>query len=197
MVFYGLGVTIGAGIYVLIGEAAARGGLYAPTSFLLAGVVMAFSAASFAELSVRYPVSAGEAAYVKAGFNSNTLSTLVGLMVISAGVMSAAAVSVGCIGYIRQFVDLPPGVLIAAVVIGLGLISAWGITESVTLAAIFALVEIGDLMIIIVAGFLDDPTLPLKLMEVIPLTTDGAVWSGVAAPPLAHWRWAHWQKSPD
>jgi amino acid permease len=66
VVLYGLGVTIGAGIYVLLGATAGRAGIYAPVSFLLASIVMAFSAASFAELSTRFPVSAGESAYVGA-----------------------------------------------------------------------------------------------------------------------------------
>ena len=48
LVLYGLGITIGAGIYVLIGEAAGRAGNFAPFAFLFSAVVMAFSAASFA-----------------------------------------------------------------------------------------------------------------------------------------------------
>lgn len=52
-VLYGLGVTIGAGIYVLVGIAAVRSGMYAPLAFALAAMVMSFSAASFAELGTR------------------------------------------------------------------------------------------------------------------------------------------------
>jgi len=37
---YGLGVTIGAGIYVLIGAAAARAGMYAPVAFVIAAVAL-------------------------------------------------------------------------------------------------------------------------------------------------------------
>ena len=65
-VLYGLGVTIGAGIYVLVGVAAGRSGMHAPLAFFGAALVMAFSAASFAELGTRMPVSASEAAYVQA-----------------------------------------------------------------------------------------------------------------------------------
>ena len=64
-VLYGLGVTIGAGIYVLVGLAAGRSGMHAPLAFMGAALVMAFSAASFAELGTRMPVSAGEAASCK------------------------------------------------------------------------------------------------------------------------------------
>ena len=38
-VLYGLGVTIGAGIYVLIGAAAARAGMQAPLAFVAAAVL--------------------------------------------------------------------------------------------------------------------------------------------------------------
>ncbi len=65
-VLFGLGVTIGAGIYVLIGATARRAGMHTPIAFLLAALVMAPTAASFAEFSSRMPVSAGEAAYVGA-----------------------------------------------------------------------------------------------------------------------------------
>ena len=47
-VLYGLGVTIGAGIYVLVGIAAGRSGMQAPLAYMAAAVVMAFSASSFA-----------------------------------------------------------------------------------------------------------------------------------------------------
>ena len=41
LVLYGTGITIGAGIYVLIGAVAGHAGKYAPWSFLLAAMVMA------------------------------------------------------------------------------------------------------------------------------------------------------------
>jgi len=66
---YGLGVTIGAGIYVLIGAAAARSGVHAPLAFVVAALLMALSAASFAELAARLPVAAGEAAYAREGLS--------------------------------------------------------------------------------------------------------------------------------
>jgi basic amino acid/polyamine antiporter, APA family len=40
LVLYGTGITIGAGIYVLIGAVAGHAGVYAPWSFVLAGMVM-------------------------------------------------------------------------------------------------------------------------------------------------------------
>jgi amino acid transporter len=68
---YGVGVTVGAGVYVLIGAAAAHSGMYAPTAFAIAALLMALTAASFAELVTRAPVAAGEAAYVALAFHSD------------------------------------------------------------------------------------------------------------------------------
>ena len=82
---YGLGTIVGAGIFVLIGEAAGKAGLYAPVSFGLASLLVAFTAFSFAELSSRYPKSAGEAIYVQECFGLKPLSLAVGLLVALAG----------------------------------------------------------------------------------------------------------------
>ena len=77
LVLYGLGVTIGAGIYVLVGETVVRAGPYAPAAFLLSAFVMAFTAASFADLSGRVPQAAGEPIYVDAGFQLGWLTLAV------------------------------------------------------------------------------------------------------------------------
>lgn len=56
LVLYGTGITVGAGIYVLIGAVAGNAGVYAPWSFVVAAAVMALTVASYAELSTRFPV---------------------------------------------------------------------------------------------------------------------------------------------
>lgn len=152
LVLYGTGITVGAGIYVLIGAVAGRAGVYAPWSFLLAAVVMALTVGSYMELATRFPVSAGQAAYVKAAFGSRLLSTITGLFSVVVGLVSASTVTVGSVGYIRQFVDLPQGVLVVIVVVALGAVAAWGILESVLLASVFTLIEVGGLLAIIVAA---------------------------------------------
>ena len=152
LVLYGIGITIGAGIYVLIGAVAGHAGSYAPWSFVLAAVVMAFTVGSYAELTTRFPVSAGEAAYVRAAFRSRAASTLTGLLTIVIGIVSSAAVALGAAGYIAQFTDLPPSAVVALLLAVLGAVAAWGILESVLLASLFTLIEAGGLIAIIVAG---------------------------------------------
>src|SRR5512147_1365411 len=88
LTLYGVGITIGAGIYVLIGAVAGHAGRYAPWSFLLAAAVMALTVGSYAELATRLPVSAGEAAYVRAAFGSRTLSRITGLMTIAIAIVA-------------------------------------------------------------------------------------------------------------
>ena len=152
LVLYGTGITVGAGIYVLIGAVAGHAGVYAPWSFVVAAAVMTLTVASYAELSTRFPVSAGEAAYVRAAFQSRALSTAIGLLTVVIGVVSSAAVTLGSVGYIQQFIDLPQGLIVVIVTVALGAVAAWGILESVALASVFTIIEVGGLITIIVAG---------------------------------------------
>lgn len=78
---YGLGNILGAGIYVLVGKVASTAGIFTPLSFLLASIIAGLTAFTYAELSTRYPVSAGEAVYLQAGFNLKLLSSGVGLLI--------------------------------------------------------------------------------------------------------------------
>lgn len=181
---YGLGTTIGAGIYVLIGVTVSRAGLYAPLSFVFSAVIMGLTSASFAELSGRMPVSAGEAAYVRRGFNSDWLALIVGLLVVMAGSVSSAAISVGSTGYIRVFVDLPPIVIIPIVVFFMGAIAAWGIFESVVFAALLTLIEVGGLLAVIVGGFTSEANVAPQLYKVIPTTFDPVIWTGIFSAGL-------------
>ena len=181
LVLYGIGITIGAGIYVLIGAVAGHAGRYAPWSFVLAAVVMAFTVGSYAELTTRFPVSAGEAAYVRAAFRSRAASTLTGLLTIVIGIVSSAAVALGAAGYIAQFTDLPPSAVVALVLAGLGAVAAWGILESVLLASLFTLIEAGGLLVIIVAGF--QAQVPLASALAVP-PLDIATLSGIGYASL-------------
>lgn len=184
LVLYGLGVTIGAGIYVLLGASVAEAGVYAPISFIGASVVMIFSALSFAELSGRFPVSAGEAAYVRAGFRSDKLSLLVGFLVMTAGTVSAAAITVGSAGYLGAFIPISEAWLSVLIVLVLGGITIIGIRESVVFASFFTLIEVGALLAIIWLGVSHKPELLLQLDQVVPEITDMAAWMGVGAAGL-------------
>jgi amino acid transporter len=181
---YGLGVTIGAGIYVLVGTAAARAGMHAPIAFVMAAVLMALSAASFAELAGRLPVAAGEAAYARTAFQSGRLATLVGILVIAIAIVSAAAIAVGSAGYVGVFLALPEPLLVAGIVLAMGAIAAWGIKQSVVFAGIMTLIEIGGLALLILAGAAAGPDIITRLPEALPPLGAPGVVSGVLGTAL-------------
>ena len=178
MVLYGLGTTIGAGIYALVGEVASVAGYFAPVSFLIASLLAGFTAISFAELCARFPRAAGAALYIKQGFASERLSTIVGLLVITAGLVSAAALVNGFVGYLHQFIGIDRVIAIMLVTVFLGSIAAWGIAESVTIASLITVIEIGGLLLVIAISGEDLSTFPSRWTELIP-STDITSWAGV------------------
>jgi APA family basic amino acid/polyamine antiporter len=183
LTLYGLGVTIGAGIYVLVGLTAAKAGFYAPVSFLIAALVVAFTGFSYAELATRFPVSAGEAAYVRNGFNSSTLALIVGMMVAASGIVSSAAIAIGASAYLSNFTDLSPMIITVLVILFLGVASAWGILESVSMAAIFTLIEIGGLFYVVFTGVSITPDFLEMLTRLVPPFELDA-WAGITAAGL-------------
>ncbi len=116
MTFYGLGTILGAGIYVLIGKVADTAGLYAPIAFLIAALLAGVTGRSYAELAARHPKSAGEAVYVQDGLRWRPLSILVGFLIILTGIVSAATIANGFVGYLHVFVAVPDWLAIALLV---------------------------------------------------------------------------------
>ena len=149
LVLYGLGTTIGAGIYALAGEVAGLAGYGAPLSFLVASLLAGFTALSFAELSGRYPRAAGAAMYVQQGFARSRLATGVGLLVALAGVVSAAALVNAFVRQALTWVSLPETAGIALTALLVTLVAAKGIRASVMTAALITVVEISGLLMVI------------------------------------------------
>ena len=176
--FYGIGTILGAGIYVLVGKVAGEAGFFTPFSFLLASLLAAFSAFSYAELSARYPRSAGEAIYIEEGFGIKKLSILVGLMVVSVGVVSTAALAHGFAGYLKVFFDFPEYLIVISLVLSIGAICIWGIGQSVLIAAAMTIIEIIGLLIILYVGSDAFVVFPEKLPEMIP-DFDASIWAGI------------------
>lgn len=160
LVLYGVGVTVGAGIYVLVGVTAGLAGPLAPLAFFLAALIAAPSAFSFAELSSRMPKSAGEAIYVLEAFGSPRFSQIIGVLVIFAGVVSSATVTNGAAGYVEQILHMPLWIIKCAFVGVLGLIAAWGVVQSVALTVVLTLIELGGLLVIVSVGLIDIGGLP-------------------------------------
>jgi amino acid transporter len=171
---YGVGVMVGAGIYVLVGAVAAEAGVWAPLAFVLAGLIAAPTALSYAELSVRLPEAAGEVAYVEEGLGRHALAVAVGLAIVLAGVVSAAAVLRGGAGYLGVLLPVDQRWLIAGLGLGLVAIACLGVLESIAFAAVLTLIEVVGLVLVIWAGFSAPPVADYTLPPAVP-------WGGVAA----------------
>jgi basic amino acid/polyamine antiporter, APA family len=179
LVFYGLGVIIGAGIYVLVGSVVAVAGHAAPWSFVLAGVLAGLTGLCYAELAVRFPEAAGAAAYVKEAFGSDRLSQLTGLAVAAVVVVSTASIARGSVGYIQVFLSWPDPAIAGGLVLLFTAVACLGVRESVGLAAAMTAVEIGGLLLVVAAGGPALRALPQRIGELLPALDPGAL-AGVA-----------------
>ena len=180
LTLYGLGVIIGAGIYVLVGTVigTAEGG--APWSFMLAGILAALTGLSYSELAVRYPEAAGAAAYVREAFGSDRLSQITGLAVAAVVIVSTASIARGSAGYLQAFLPWPDALIAGAVVVLFTLVGCLGVRESVGIAAAMTIVELGGLVLVVVAGASALTALPGRIDELIP-TSGSAGWAGVVS----------------
>lgn len=181
LVFFGLGTIIGAGIYVLVGEVARVAGPWTPLSFLLAAALAGLTGLSYAELVTRYPEAAGAAAFVAQGLRSDWAGRLVGLAVALVAGVAAASIASGSIGYIQAFVPLPREALLATVIGGFTVIACFRVTESVGVAALMSVIEVGGLVIVVAIGLPALGEWPARLAE-MPAPADIAVTaSGIGA----------------
>jgi len=180
LIFYGVGTMIGGGFYALLGKVAGEAGHAVPIALAASGVLALLSALSFAELSSRFPVSAGESHYAYEGFHSGALSGLIGWMVILTGIVSASTLAVATIGFLQDFVAVPQRISIALLVIAMGLIAAWGIGQSVRLVAIITVIELGALFFVLYVGRHDLAAAPGEWRTLLPESSTNA-WAGIFA----------------
>ncbi len=166
--FYGLGTILGAGIYVLIGEVAGVAGMWAPLAFFTAALIAAFTALSYAELASRIPKSAGEAAYLQEAFRLKFVAGCAGWGVVLTGIVSAATVTRGFVGYLQVFVSLPETPVIIVALLVMGGLAAWGVGQSVIAASIVTALEIAGLIFVIAVAGHHLGDLPERSGELLP-----------------------------
>lgn len=175
LVFYGVGVTIGAGIFALIGEIVRVAGDHAPVAFLVAGLIAGATGWSYALLASIYPRAAGEAVYVNAGLGSWP-ARLVGYGVTLTAIISSAVIAQAFSGYLGTLISISQPLLIVGGVLLLGAVAWLGVRESVALAAVITLLEVGTLLIVIFFG--------------ASLLADTEVVARVVTPPTTMVAWS-------
>ena len=174
LTMYGVGLILGAGIYVLIGEAAGFAGNALWLSFVLGAIVAAFAGLSYSELAALFPKAAAEYVFVKEGFRSNFIGFTVGWLTIITSIIVAATVALGFAGYLEELTGIP--ILISALtIIGiLSIINFLGIRESAILNTIFAIVTVAGLALIIYVGFSFIPETEIDYFE-SPMGINGII----------------------
>lgn len=151
--FFILGDILGGGIYALVGEVSVEVGGAIWASFLVALLLAALTAGSYAELATKYPRAGGAALYAKKAFGSPLIAFLVAFAVVASGVTSASALARAFGGdYLAEFVAVPVAAAALAFIAVVALINFVGILLSVRLNVVLTLVELGGLALVVVIG---------------------------------------------
>ena len=92
-VFLGIGSMVGAGIFIVIGQAGAIAGNLVWLSFVLGGIVALLSGYSLARLALRYPSRGGIIEYLVQTYGEGVFSGAAGILFYLAGLIAIAAVA--------------------------------------------------------------------------------------------------------
>jgi len=166
---FGIGATIGTGIFFVLSEAVPEAGPSVILSFVLAGAVAGLTAICYAELASAVPVSGSSYSYAYATLGELPAIGVAACLLLEYGV-SAAAVAVGWSQYVNELLDnlfnwtLPDSIsnapeqggvlnLPAVILIILcTLLLIRGASESAKVNAIMVMIKIGVLVLFIAIG---------------------------------------------
>lgn len=92
-IFLGIGSMVGAGIFIVIGQAGAIAGNFVIASFLIAGIIALLCGYSLCKLSVTYPSRGGIIEYLVQAYGKGLFSGSLGILFYFAQLISIAAVA--------------------------------------------------------------------------------------------------------
>lgn len=147
----GVGIIIGAGIYVLLGAATAHAGPLVWAAFLMAAVLSALTGLSYAELSSMFPSAAGEYEYTRQAL-PEWVAFIVGWTMITGLVVAAATVSIGFARYIGYFVDIDPRATALGLLVAVCVVAMIGVKQSARLTVGLSAVQVGGLLLVVAIG---------------------------------------------
>lgn len=150
--FFILGDVLGAGVYVLIGQIAAKSGGAVWVPLILALGLALLTAGSYAELATKYPRAGGASHYATLAYGP-FMGFFTGFCMLAAGIVSVAALARGFGGtYLTAFVSLPVALVAVLFLAALALLNARGISESTRANVIATVIETSGLLLIIGLG---------------------------------------------
>ena len=201
LLLFVVGDVLGAGIYTLVGEAAARahGALW--LALLVALGLALLTAAAYVELVTRFPRAGGAAVFAHRAFRSDAVSFLVGFCGLAAGVTSVGALSLAFAGeYLDALVPLPTLPVALGFLAAIGLLNARGISESMGANIVMTLVEAAGLVLVVVLGAVvvgrgdGDPG---RLADLPPGGAGGITLAVLAAAALAFYSFVGFETSAN
>jgi basic amino acid/polyamine antiporter, APA family len=169
LTLFGVGATIGTGIFIVLTQAVPVGGPAVILSFVLAGTVAGLTAVCYAELASAVPVSGSSYSYAYATLGEGVAIIVAACLLLEYGV-SAAAVAVGWSQYLNELLDnlfgftIPEsfsqapeqgGILNVPAIILIVLCTLLllrGASESAKVNAIMVMIKLGVLLLFIVLG---------------------------------------------
>ena len=196
LTMFGVGATIGTGIFIILTDAVPEAGPSIILSFVLAGVTAALTAVCYAELASTIPVSGSSYSYTYATMGEIVAFGVAACLLLEYGV-SSAAVSVGWAQYLDElfsslFGFRMPEVILAApgeggifnlpaiVLVTLcSLLLTRGARESATVNTIMVIIKIAVLIFFVVIAFT-----AFSGENFTPFAPFGAAGIGVAASSI-------------
>ena len=172
LTMFGVGSTIGTGIFFVLSQAVPESGPSVIVSFIIAGIAAGLAAICYAELASAVPVSGSSYSYAYATLGEAVAMGVAACLLLEYGV-STAAVAVGWSGYVNKLLDnlfgfqLPhalsaapwdsePGyVNLPAVflIVMCALLLIRGTSESAKVNAIMVLIKLGVLGMFVIIAF--------------------------------------------
>ncbi|MFP4514653.1 MAG: APC family permease [Parcubacteria group bacterium] len=178
LLFYSTGTILGLGIYVILGKIAGHAGMFTPLAFIVSAILVIFTAFSYSELSARIPKSGGAVNYVDSAFNIPALSKIIGWLLVASAIISTATVLNGYVGYVHEFVNIAPWIIISLVIVVLSAIVIWGITQSAATITVITVIELLGIFLVIFFAGDNLSQLPARINEFIP-SFEFSVWKGI------------------
>jgi len=147
----GIGVIIGAGIYVLLGPATQAAGALVWASFLIAGLLSAITAFSYMELASMFPSAGSEHEFARQVF-PRWVSFTAGWAMTLALIVAAPTVALGFARYLQIFIDIDVRAGALGLLLLVSFIAVSGMKRASWLVIALSTVQVGGLVLVIILG---------------------------------------------
>ncbi len=147
----GVGVIIGAGIYILIGPATERAGGLVWASLLLSALLCALTAFSYMELSSMFPRAGSEHEFARQVF-PDWIAFTTGWAMAVALIVASGAVSLGFGRYLSEFVSIDSRLGALVLLSLVTVVSFSGMQHAKWLVLVLSGIQIGGLLFLVTVG---------------------------------------------